>query len=65
MSGKGKAPPSTKIIKPKTKAGIRFLEKRAPKIVSLYLLMNPLFQYPHSVGAYLLTFHNFFLIFSG
>ncbi|KAL4529969.1 hypothetical protein Ndes2437B_g08502 [Nannochloris sp. 'desiccata'] len=33
MSGKGNKAPSTKIVKPKTKAGIRALERRAPKIV--------------------------------
>ena len=35
MSEKGNKAPSTKIVRPKTKAGQRALEKRAPKIVSI------------------------------
>jgi len=40
MSGKGNKAPSTKVVKPKTKAGIRALERRAPKIVRRCKYLN-------------------------
>ena len=39
MSNKGNQEPSTKIVQPKTKAGRRILEKKAPKIVSIVLII--------------------------